>query len=498
MDCSARRMPPSKSLVFAALVVELHRVLQAGGAALAAIGARGQVAQDLRRAGFLFRGVGRTAGEDLLAAHRLRHAGHRVRSDDGEVAHVREGDGAVAVAALGGVLDRREQVVRGPFEALDERGGDALRAGLDVDGRRPHLHPVLTLVLPEVRLGHRRGDVEERDALAVDRDVQLLGEAHGQERLAAEQPAERGVDHRGLDHVLAVRGEHVDDGDAAAGADGRAGGADHLVAAVLDLEGGGRGAGGAIADGQAADLAGRAQVALHQLRREALDVGDVVEAGADGVGREPRGDVHLEAEEVLDGGGVLRAIQPLERTPSGTRRGGGRLVHRGLERVHHRHHGRIVRARRAGGRHHAGAKLADDLLGELAVLVDLRGVEVGEHEAAGLGAGGVAGGAVLPDQFVLGGDRHGRGGRRCDVRRGWFRNSGRRSSGGRGCRTGRGSRALPSVGGDTGSSKQRKDDNSHRSTHTDPRRAMLPRGSDKLFRQVSTPRPVHPVMVRRR
>ena len=144
-------------------------------------------------------------------------------------------------------------------------------------------------------------------------------EAHGQERRAAEQPAERGVDHRRLDHVVAVGGKDVDDRDAAAGADRRAGGADHLRAAVLDLERGRGGARVAVADGQAADLAGGAQVALHQLRREVLDVGDVVEAGADRVGRQLGVDVDVEAEQVAHRGGVLGAIQALERTPAGTR-----------------------------------------------------------------------------------------------------------------------------------------------------------------------------------
>ncbi len=282
---------------------------------------------------------------------------------------MRQRDGAVAVAAFGGVLDRREQVVGGPFEALDERGRDALRAGLDVDGRRPHLHPVLALVLPEVGLGHRRQDVEQRDALAVDRDVQLLDEAHRQERRPAEQPAERGVDHRGLDHVLPVRGEDVDDGDAAAGADGGAGGADHLRAAVLDLVGGGGGAGVLVADGEAADLARGAEIPLHQLRREVLDVGDVVVAGADGVGREPGVDVHVDANQVLDGGGVLGAVEALERTPARTRVGGGVLVHRAFERVDHRAIDVASSGRGAlGGRHHPRAELADHLLGELAVL----------------------------------------------------------------------------------------------------------------------------------
>ena len=52
-----------------------------------------------------------------------------------------------------------------------------------------------------------------------------------------------------------------------------------------------------IANRQHRDAAGGAQVALHQRRRERLHVGDVVEAVADRVGGQERGDVDVEAEQ---------------------------------------------------------------------------------------------------------------------------------------------------------------------------------------------------------
>ena len=60
-------------------------------------------------------------------------------------------------------------------------------------------------------------------------------------------------------------------------------------------------------------LRGRAQVALEHRRRHRLHVGDVVEVVADGVGRQERGDVDVDAEHVANRRGILGAIQALER-----------------------------------------------------------------------------------------------------------------------------------------------------------------------------------------
>ena len=76
----------------------------------------------------------------------------------------------------------------------------------------------------------------------------------------------------------------------------------------------------AIADREPADLARRAQVALEQRRRERLHVGDVVEALAERVGRQERGDVDVEREQIVHGARVLGAVQTLERPPARIRR----------------------------------------------------------------------------------------------------------------------------------------------------------------------------------
>ena len=293
-----------------------------------------------------------------VAARRRRHAGHALRPDDAQVLEVRERGHAVRDADLGvgeRVIDRRDQVVDRPLEALQERRGDALRAGGDVNGRRLQREAGR-------HLRHVRIDVEQRPALAVDRHVDLLA-GRGP---AEEEPVGVAVQLEAED-VVAVRGKHVHDGDAAARAERRAVHARqlrrrlrHAVARLGRL-------GVGIADGERRHLARGAQVAFHQRRRQRLRVGDVVEALADRIGRQQRVDVDVERQQILDGARVLDAVEPLERAPSGVRprRGGG--VDARLERLGQRDERGLVRAPRAGRRHHAGAQLPDHLLGDVGV-----------------------------------------------------------------------------------------------------------------------------------
>ena len=276
-----------------------------------------------------------------------------------------------------------------------------MRARLDVDRRRAQLHAVLALVLAEVGLGHRRADVEHGHTLAVDRHFHLLGKAHGQKRRAAEQAAERRVDQRRLDHVVAVGGKHVHHGCPAAGTERRAGNMGHLRAAVRNLERRRRRAGVAVADRQPADLAGGAQIALHQLRREVLDVGDVVEAGAHRIGRQIRVDIDVQPEQIAHRRGVFDAIESLERTPARSRVERRRSIHRGFQGIDHSRDGRRVGPRRAGRRHHARAQFADHLFSDFAVRVETRRVELGERQAPSSSAFAVTGRAIARDEIVL-------------------------------------------------------------------------------------------------
>ena len=165
-----------------------------------------------------------------------------------------------------------------------------MRARVDVNGLGLRLEVVL-----RIRLAHPRVELEHRDAFAVDRHLDELFEVQRAHRGAADQPAERLVMHRGLEDVIAIGREDVDLGEAAARADRRAFDVRHLRLRARDLVGDRCRGGAAIADREPADLAGGAQVAFHQRRRQRLRVGDVVEAVADGIGRQERVDVDVDA-----------------------------------------------------------------------------------------------------------------------------------------------------------------------------------------------------------
>ena len=63
----------------------------------------------------------------------------------------------------------------------------------------------------------------------------------------------------------------------------------------------------------------RGQILLHQHRRDGEDVADVVEAFAGVVGREIPVGAEIDGEQITDGVGVLRPVQPTGRDPSGVR-----------------------------------------------------------------------------------------------------------------------------------------------------------------------------------
>ena len=241
---------------------------------------RGQAAHDAGGAGRLVGRRRRPAGEDPPAAHRVGHAGDPVRADHGQVAQVRQRRDADGDADLGvgqGVLDWRDQVVDRTLEALQEGGGEAVRAGRARGPARVFSDR------PGRRLVHPRVDVEERHPRAVDRHLDLLAGGG-----VAEQDAERLGEEVEPEHVVAVGREGVQHREAAARAERRAVGAGQLRRRLRQAVGGLAGRAVGVAHGQRRDPAGGAQVAFEQRRREGLRVGDVVEAVADGVGRQQR------------------------------------------------------------------------------------------------------------------------------------------------------------------------------------------------------------------
>ena len=244
--------------LLASALVERHQFLQILGVRRATVGLAGQRADDVAGAAGFLDGTGRPAGEDLAAARRIRDAGHRHRAKDGEVAQVRERRGAEHLADVGigeRVLNRHDQVVGRSFKALHERHRQAMLAGLDVDLRRLHGHAVRVLLV------HARVDVHQRHPLAVDRDLDLLTAIR-----SAEQVAGGAHVQHDLEPVVAVGRKHMQGRQPAAGAERRALDVAHLRRRARHLPGGRARRGVAIAHRQAADLAGRAQVALHQRR----------------------------------------------------------------------------------------------------------------------------------------------------------------------------------------------------------------------------------------
>jgi len=372
------------------LLVEPHQVGEIFTRHRAAIRLLRQRLQDVGRTRLLFGDARRPAREDTAAAGRIGDAGDDVRADDGELAQVRKTGDAVGLADVRvgeRVFDRMNDVVDRTVRHLDERGGDALRAGLHVDRRRRHVEPV------RIGLAHQVIDRKQRRARAVDRHFNLLA-ARG----AAEEVAGGPAVQQHLEDVFAVGREVVHDRDAAAGPDGCAVDAAHLrrgAGDVINLRARRR---VAVADRQAADLARRPQVAFHQRRGERLLVGNIVEAVADRVWRQERVDVHLDRQQVLHGAGVFRAIQTLEWTMARIRIRRGHFVDARLERGHERRHRRLVRALHAGGRHHARPQLPDHLFGNGWRLLGMGRVVVGERQPAHLHPIVMARGAVLLDE----------------------------------------------------------------------------------------------------
>jgi hypothetical protein len=310
---------------------------------------------------------------------------------------VRQGGDTEGGADLGvghRVLDGRDQIVDEALVALDERRGHAVCAGTDVDGHGLHREPRLLLAHPRV-------DVEDGHARAIDGDLDLLV-GRG---TAVEQPQRLGVEIH-AEHVVAVGGERMLHGDAAPRAQRRALGPLELRGRLRQLERRLRGGALGVAHGQHRHAAGCAQVALHQGRRKGLHVGHVVEAVADGVGRQERGDVHVEADQMLHRARVLGAVQPLERAPAGIRRCAGQQVHPLLQRRGEPSEIGLRRAPRPSRRHHPGPELPDHLLGGLPRFVRTGQRPALQRQPSGLRPVVVAGRAVLPHQFGLGRGRH--------------------------------------------------------------------------------------------
>ena len=131
-----------------------------------------------------------------------------------------------------------------------------------------------------------------------------------------------------LDLVLAVLREDVGTEDAAARADRQPLDVLFLRQIRRDPDRVAAGRSARPPDRQPADFLGRGDVAIEQRRREIADR-DVVEAMAGLVGRQKRGDVDIEREQIADRVLILRPRQPPEgRGPAGIRLRGRRAIER--------------------------------------------------------------------------------------------------------------------------------------------------------------------------
>src|SRR5262249_53588908 len=147
---------------------------------------------------------------------------------------------------------------------------------------------------------HVRIDVEERDALAIDRNFDLLVLTS-----APNQPTIRcGLEFH-IENVLAVSGEVVDDGDATTGSHGCAIGMPQLICCARERVRCRRRSRLWIPETIDCDLIRRANISFKNCRRERLSFGDVVEAVMQAVGWKKGGDIDIDAEQIVNGSRVL-------------------------------------------------------------------------------------------------------------------------------------------------------------------------------------------------
>ena len=274
---------------------------------------------------------------------------------------------------------RRDHVLDRTVELRDEDGRHPVGTGGDVDRIGPEVDAV--------RIGdvHPAVEVEERRLLAVDRDLDLFPPIRRVQggTAAAEKLAGRLVVERDAEAILAVGREGVRHRDAAARA---VRGALDLIALrhparhlVDGLDRAGRG----VARREPADLAGRAEIAVHQRRRQHLNIGDVVEVGALGVERQIVARVDVETQQVTNRPRVLGAVQTLKAAAARIGIGGGRRVQARLELRGEACQSRFLWPPDAGRRHQAGPQLADHALGHLGLLDGHGDLERRERQVPG-------------------------------------------------------------------------------------------------------------------
>jgi hypothetical protein len=120
------------------------------------------------------------------------------------------------------------------------------------------------------------------------------------------------------------------------------------------------------------------EIRLHQRRRHRERAGDVVEAARGIVGRQELARIDLEREQVANRVGVLRAVQSMQTRRRQVR--GGGPIELALHPRNHRLQRGGFGAARVGRRHQPRSHLADDRLGHVYVIAQVREIELIEQQ----------------------------------------------------------------------------------------------------------------------
>ena len=259
------------------------------------------------------------------AARRVADAGRVERSGDREGVHVRI---AGEIHRVGGAALPGLQ----PPPALDGRLREKRHADLVRTGgqRQTHAQALVHRIARRRRVVARGGDffvaAEAREVhpLAVDRNFQLLGYSRPRivPRFVRNSLTRSSYSpSRGSVGSTAVP-PTVPSGSPSMCLSCDASCRTRYIEAAGDVP---------IADREVADPSGGLQIPLEQHRRDAQEIGVVVEAVPRIVGREQRGDVDFQRQQIAHRVPVLGAVQPVQHRPAGIRLRRGGAVELRLE-----------------------------------------------------------------------------------------------------------------------------------------------------------------------
>ena len=308
-------MPRLERAAAASLAVNLHHPLQVQRLDRRRYARRTSVDRICSRAGRLGGGALRTAREDPAAAGRVARPARVERPGDREASGCAAGRPSRSCRWSCGETAAAEPARRPANPATNATVtscGPAV-TGTRTRSRASTASPVSVGLSNSDSRSSRPPIVREIDALAVDRDlhvVRVLEAAHDVEIRAVQL---------GLEHVVAVERERVAHRGSADRAERKPVDVLVLREVLADAERVAAGADVGIADGQGRDLHRRRHVFFLQRRRDAEHVRDVVEAVGGVVGRQERGDVDVEVEQVAHRVRVLAAVQAVQDRRAGIR-----------------------------------------------------------------------------------------------------------------------------------------------------------------------------------